>query len=197
MGLVVCLLKWIFYFTNQTPYHNFSLLCSRSTVLKKSHVQILWGQFKSFVVVQVNNNNSNCCCCGWGRFFRPSSYHHQRETYRFSMGHVKWCVSLFFGFFVWESPQKAVLVFFFPNLRHQVFRGGGSLGASIVRQPLGLKMRSPRIVLIYINLMKLKKKIWRKLRFTSPQILNFSGQNYFSFWSSYFYPQNSTKLCEN
>ena len=80
------------------------------------------------------------------------------ETYRFSMGHVKWCVSLFFGFFVWESPQKAVLVFFFPNLRHQVFRGGGSLGASIVRQPLGLKMRSPRIVLIYINLMKLKKK---------------------------------------
>ena len=84
--------------------------------------------------------------------------HPKRETYRFSMGHVKWCVSLFFGFFVWESPQKAVLVFFFPNLRHQVFRGGGSLGASIVRQPLGLKMRSPRIVLIYINLMKLKKK---------------------------------------
>ena len=160
--------------------------------------RFFWGQFKSFVVVQVNNNNSNCCCCGWGRFFRLLTPRvGERETYRFSMGHVKWCVSLFFGFFVWESPQKEVLVFFFPNLRHRVFRGGGSLGASIVRQPLGLKMRSPRIVLMYINLMKLKKKIWRKLRFTSPQILNFFGQNYFSFWNSYSYSQNSTKLCEN
>ena len=91
------------------------------------------------------------------------------------------CIS-FFRLFRVRIPQKAVLVFFFPNLRHQVFRGGGSLGASIVRQPLGLKMRSPRIVLIYINLMKLKKKLKKTLQcFTSPQILNFSSQNYFSF----------------
>ena len=105
MGLVVCLLKWIFYFTNQTPYHNFSLLCSRSTVLKKSHVQILWGQFKSFVVVQVNNNNSNCCCCGWGRFFRPSSYHTRERLIDFLW--ATWSdVYLFFSAFSCENPPK-------------------------------------------------------------------------------------------
>ena len=80
------------------------------------------GQFKSFVVVQVNNNNGNCYCCGWGRFLL--------ETYRFSMGHVKWCVSLFSAFSCENLPKKAVLWSSSSNLRHQVFRGGGSSGAS-------------------------------------------------------------------
>ena len=146
--------------------------------------RFFWGQFKSFVVVQVNNNNSNCCCCGWGRFFRPSSYHTRAETYRFSMGHVKWCVSLFFGFFVWESPQKAVLVFFFPNLRHPSLQGRRISWRLHRSSTPGLEDEKSTHS-IYINLMKFRKKFWRKLRFTSPQILNFFGQNYFSFWNSY------------